>query len=108
MKSQSISRPTHKTQLGRVVYDRKKHVFTLKDLMRIARTIELSADPLLLFESMGVIYSLLYRTLRRYAELVPGFSVWGQISGFIYEIISGLWDFVVTSGGAPSKPRKPI
>jgi len=42
--SRRISRPTHKTTAGRVVYDRPKHRMSLKDALRIMRNVNLSYE----------------------------------------------------------------
>lgn len=69
-KSRRISRPVHRTNTGRVVYDRKKHIFTEKDVARILRNAQLVGTDLeFLIALLSELEIFIIRLVRRIVNL---------------------------------------
>lgn len=84
-------KPVHTTFKGRVVYDRKKHLFSMKDVLRIARTLDPPKnypDAVLLVLELARLINLLFTGILRKFSL---FEWRGLLLDFIIRTIQ---DFV--------------
>jgi hypothetical protein len=106
-RSPRISRPTHKTRTGRVVYDRPVHVFELRDLLRISRKLELPYDVTKLFEALQVIFELLMKIFKLWMNLTPWGEIWWRIAGTIKNWITTLWATLVNGSNPPKEKDAP-
>ena len=94
-----------KTTRGRVVYGRKPHLFTYKDVLRVVRTVEISDDPEKRIENIGwalaAAVAAISDMVRAIEHLVPEHRLfWATrsvltILGEIYELAS----FIPGQGG---------
>lgn len=107
-KSHRTSRGPHRTQTGRVVYDRKPHIFTLKDVLRLARAIEVDAEPAEILSGVGIIGQLLVKMIKALAEkLAPGIR-WPIASVAILGLVDMVWMAAVDLLSAPRKEPLPL
>jgi len=87
----------HITYVGRVVYERKKHLFTIKDILRISARLSepQSLDEALL--QMGLLVKIIINILRAINRFLKGFEfAWGLVDlimkiaqEFMTELIQG-------------------
>jgi len=92
MKSRRTSKKTHTTYAGRVVYDRKPHMFTIKDVIRIARKADYTNVTYQIFIDLAKVN--FYLITRAYGQMLanglhPLGSLWALFD-LIRELIGQL------------------
>ena len=103
MKSRRTSRGPHKTQSGRVVYDRKQHSFNLKDVMRIAVNIDVDATPTEIVSGVGILNQLLVKMILALADKVAPSERWSVASAAITGLIDAVWGAAISVLNAAEK-----
>lgn len=85
---------THFTNVGRVVYNRKPHLFTAKDLARIARTLDTPDTIPEYFDTARILVEVLFRLMYSLLEKHPLWQYRNEIIDFFKDIIARAWSLL--------------
>lgn len=81
----------HSTTKGRVVYNRKVHLFTTKDLLRISSNVKSPGDVDEAFGNLLIIWGIFVRYLQAWLKLL-GFSGFYHAAGWLRGAFSDIWN----------------
>lgn len=95
-----------RTFRGRVVYDRKEHPFSYKDLIRIATKMREPANVSEFTEGVTAITQILFSLIRSYSNALPYYTQKVVLFPIILGIARGAWAiFKEMLGPEPVDPR---
>lgn len=96
----------HCTKTGRIVYDRKKHEFNIRDVFRICKKInhvESIEEYKVLIALAIKVVSLLTVDFRRLLAGTPGYYIIGEIKQVAYSLLVLLFEVLPLSDNAKQK-----
>lgn len=96
---------THRTSVGRVVYDRPRHVFSSRDLIRIARRMEMPSEVGQLSMLCFAIVELLVRAFLAWVLLIPFWDRWRVFFPVVRMWISDLWSTLTRNSEVPKEAQ---
>jgi hypothetical protein len=91
---------SHTTLAGRVVYDRRKHEFTTRDLVRISKSIK-TTDLVELFDLNLVILELLVSNLTLICNLLGYGVAFNRLYPFVRRVIADVWLALTNNSATP-------
>lgn len=95
---------THRTTLGRVVYARKPHLWTLRDTLRVVR----HAPPARSLEEATQAFQILLEAEIVYLRSIIGFLGWysfWDVLPLVREAIGKIWTTLVGNTDAPKEAQ---
>lgn len=106
-KSRAISRPTHRTVQGRVVYARKKHLLDARDALRILRHMP-TPDSLQEFIALrDISMEIMFKALNGIVAIVGRWNAFGVVGAWVVNLLYTLWGWLNSSTDLPRGSRPP-
>jgi hypothetical protein len=82
------------TEVGRVVYTRKPHLFTARDLARIARSMDTPDTFSEYFDTARILVEVIFKLFQSLLEKHPLWQYRNQFVSFWVDMISYAWGFL--------------
>lgn len=94
------------TLLGRVVYKRKKHEFTLKDVQRIATRMKIPSTYEELIAANAVLLQIYLQILMATLFSIPSLSRYRLVLGVVRNAIGSIWKLFFDAIPDPPKEAR--